>query len=771
MAKFLYKTQNNSSPERKPRVFFTCHPDDFSRHFEKICADIFNTHDCAIFYTKDQNETIEEKYLETDLGQMNLFVMPVTFKLLSQPNRAMDLDYVYAKKKNIPVLPLMMEPQLDNLYSADDKFGNRQYLAPYSNDPTAIKYEEKLKKYLDIILVDDEMAQRIREAFDAYIFLSYRKVDRLYANELMKLIHNHPEFRDIAIWYDEFLTPGTDFQKNIKTAMAKSKLFTLLVTPNLLELVDGKPNYIMTHEYPDAREAGMSIIPTEMEQTDKSELQEKFKDIPDCIDPHEDELLKAGLMGSLSNVSISANNNDPEHNFLIGMAYLNGIDVEKNVERGVELITYSAEADYLEAMEMLRDIYSQGDGVQIDYQISVHWAEKVVEHCKKKWGFSNSYTLDSCCMLSELNFCAGNLKEAKETLIDVYFAYSAHPDDQYNALAILLQMNSYAVNTDLPQESLRRTAKAFTLCRNSLGIENQLTLHALLLLVGSLSACGKNDKALKLGEKAYSLCLANLGEKNEITILALDALCTIHINQFNYSSAMDYAKKSYEFTCKIRGEKDYLSLYRLIKYVHIQIECLDQNEKTQINEAIKRAEDACYLLGDTLGDTHPYATGANLLLVCIYNSCKMYHKALELEEKVYPILHQSTENDSIVTLKLLLSLNTAHCGTGNYLEAIELGEKVYASCQKFNDDAIYNIMTILLNNMRFITIDVLKKLDAFSIIQYNSIIHDEILILLDILEKSYQFWCKIPKDNYNVQKTLEEFSVLLSNIQFHVCSF
>ena len=153
MATFLYKTRGNASPERKPRVYFTCHPEDFPKYFEKICEDIFKTHDCAIFYTEDLNEEIEEKYKESDLGQMNLFVIPITFKLLSQPNRAMDSDFRYAKEKHIPVLPIMMESGLDTIYSQEDKFGELQYLNPYTQDLTAISYEEKLKKYLESVLI------------------------------------------------------------------------------------------------------------------------------------------------------------------------------------------------------------------------------------------------------------------------------------------------------------------------------------------------------------------------------------------------------------------------------------------------------------------------------------------------------------------------------------------------------------------------------------------------------------------------------------------
>ena len=74
----------------------------------------------------------------------------------------------------IPILPLMMERGIDQIYSAPDKFGERQYIDPLSSDTTAVKYEEKLKKYLDSSLLSGEMMKRIRQAFDAYIFLSYR---------------------------------------------------------------------------------------------------------------------------------------------------------------------------------------------------------------------------------------------------------------------------------------------------------------------------------------------------------------------------------------------------------------------------------------------------------------------------------------------------------------------------------------------------------------------------------------------------------------------
>jgi site-specific recombinase XerD len=87
----------------------------------------------------------------------------------------MDIEFPIAQERHIPVLPLMMEQDLDTIYAQPDKFGELQYLSPDHADTTAVSFDEKLKKYLESVLVSDEMAKRIRAAFDAYIFLSYRR--------------------------------------------------------------------------------------------------------------------------------------------------------------------------------------------------------------------------------------------------------------------------------------------------------------------------------------------------------------------------------------------------------------------------------------------------------------------------------------------------------------------------------------------------------------------------------------------------------------------
>lgn len=375
---FSVKTKGNADPKGKPRVYFTCHPADFGRAFDKICADLFATHDCAVYYTENMTQEVPADNRETDLEHMNLFVIPVSFRLLTQPSRAMDSDFPFAKDKHIPVLPILLENGIDEFYSRPDKFGALQYLNPYSSDMTEISYAEKLKKYLESVLIGDELAKRIRAAFDAFIFLSYRKKDRRLANQLMRLIHSRPELRDIAIWYDEFLTPGESFKENIDQMLHNSRLFTLLVTPRLLEEPNGMPNYVMGTEYPAARIAGIEILPAEMESTDRDELLKKYAGLPECLQAG-DEAMYQRLLISLNDTAKRENDNEPEHDYLIGLAYLDGIDVETDREKGLNLITSAAENGLLEAMEKLADLYATGAYASLDYDKAYYWQRKAVD--------------------------------------------------------------------------------------------------------------------------------------------------------------------------------------------------------------------------------------------------------------------------------------------------------------------------------------------------------------------------------------------------------
>ncbi len=373
-----YKTFGGADPREKSRVYYCAHEADFERFFTPITEEIFKcARTAAIWYHEPGQQITDMDAFYADLAQMQLFVVPITAHFLFQENMARQQEFQFAAEHHIPILPLMQEPGLErdfNRICGDLQFLDKSAL---DEDPTAISYEEKLKKYLESVLVSNEMAQRIREAFDAYIFLSYRKKDRAYAQKIMRLIHENPYCRDIAIWYDEFLTPGENFNEAIAEAMQKSKLFALVVTPRLLEI----PNYVMDIEYPEAKACGMPILPIQAQETDSEILMQLFAGIDPSLPPEQAALQ---VREKMQHIALLEHSQDPTHNFLIGLAYLSGIDVEVDFEKAYGLIQAAAEAGLPEAMEKLVSMYQNGEGVPRNYQAAVAWQRRLADRLRQE---------------------------------------------------------------------------------------------------------------------------------------------------------------------------------------------------------------------------------------------------------------------------------------------------------------------------------------------------------------------------------------------------
>ena len=373
MIKLKYVTKDNASPNGKSKVYFSCHKNDF-KYFKEICDDIFERQDCAIYYL-DNFEQLSGEELEDykfQISQMQLFVFPISLNLLTYDCRSLEIDFKVAEENNIPILPLMYGENLAELFK--EKCGRLQYLNKYKIDETAISYDKKLTDFLSNTLISDELAQKVRDAFDAYIFLSYRKKDRLHANEVMKEIHKNEFTRDIAIWFDEFLVPGEDFGEAIQKALNKSDLFAMVVTPNLVN----ERNYVMNVEYPNAVELNKKILPIEAVKTDKELLKNYYKDIPESVNLKENQKLTETLLNNIKNLALRQDD-DPKHNFYIGLAYINGIDVEVDREKGFELIKNSAEKDCVEAMYFLSEAYTFGKGAKVDTEKAIYWNKKLCE--------------------------------------------------------------------------------------------------------------------------------------------------------------------------------------------------------------------------------------------------------------------------------------------------------------------------------------------------------------------------------------------------------
>lgn len=406
---FIVRERDTHPVIKKQNVFITGHPAD-SRWFAVLADDVLNLWDCKVYVDADQQpEDLEDHYLS--LNGMNLVILVITENFLMTENKARDVDFPYLMEKKIPVLPIVLKEGMEIAFNSI--CGDLHLL-----NKSAADYVPKLQDHLSKLFGDDELHGEVQNAFAGAAFLSYRKKDREHALQLMNLIHQFDQCLDLAIWYDDFLTLGEDYDEEIDYHLNRGQIFILAVTPNLLE----EGNYVLSIEYPNAVRLGKKIIPVELIATDRKTLREKFPGLPECVPVGDVLTLERVLSETKQELHMESNPPSVENDYLLGQAYLKGICVEINRQRGIDLLMKAAEKDHFRAAYELGFLYGNGNGVAIDYEKERYWLSKCVELARK--GFDTEggvrWAVTLALDLLNLSDCYYNLhkiREAKELLL------------------------------------------------------------------------------------------------------------------------------------------------------------------------------------------------------------------------------------------------------------------------------------------------------------------------------------------------------------------
>ena len=470
-----YRTKGGTSPQGKTKIYFACHLSDL-KLLDRICLDIWKHRDVVVCY-KDADEAINEE----DLSLMQLMVIPVTSKLLEDAECSVYDEFAFFCQNNLPVLPLMLERGLESLYA--QKFNNVQFLSMMSGDATALSFEDRMRYTLDVLLPDEEVIERVRNAFAAYIFLSYRKKDRQKAQELMQMIHRIPEYRDVAIWYDEFIVGSEDFNDSISRALAKCDLFALMITPNLI----AEENYVKEIEYPMALQENKEILPIEMVDTNREEFGRQFEKITNII-KGTDEAFQEYLQEKYKKLAFARREGHPEHDYLIGLAYLNGIDVETNYVLAEQMIREAADAGVVEAMGELVNMLYYGKGVACNRSEAIQVQKRKIAAVSQR---DNRATLaEELGRLGNMYIDMRRLEEAKKT----YEELRAIADAALRAADTEADINKLTVI--LGDSWLKTGNIRDMMCKRKDALAAyQQAMDTVLLSEGSLKDCPEHDSA------------------------------------------------------------------------------------------------------------------------------------------------------------------------------------------------------------------------------------------------------------------------------------
>lgn len=112
------------------------------------------------------------------------------------------------------------------------------------------------------------------------VFISYRRRDNDNEGYLGSIVNEILDYADCAIWYDKGLTPGYNYEDEIKDAILSADAMILLVSPTVFE-----SEYIWDTEVPTAKDNGIPIIPIIIDNPDAVGKTEKYlDDAIHCLD-------------------------------------------------------------------------------------------------------------------------------------------------------------------------------------------------------------------------------------------------------------------------------------------------------------------------------------------------------------------------------------------------------------------------------------------------------------------------------------------------------
>ncbi len=653
-----FTDRHNYSKIKRKGIYFTSHPDDLEHYFKQVSKDIFNCNagvGFAFYHTENMSEPFSEEEMQTDIGSCSFLVVPVTKKLLTNKCRAMS-DIAYAKRTHMPILPIVYEwsEELAALYSRPENFGNIQYLRAYSNDASEIAYKQKLQSYLNDLFVEEELAENIRADFKGRIFLSYRKKDRVLANELMRTIHSYERFQDISIWFDEFLTPGEEFSGNITEIMKECDLFLLMVTPSILEYVNGRPNFVLREEFPMAKRLGMPILPVEMQITDRNTLHSLYEELPDPVDPRNEAELTDRLADCLFSC-ISAKPQDPSlHSYYMGLAYLNGIDVEINRELGIRLLFSSARQGSKEALfklcnSMELDVQERAYSLYFELNGEINTdllnniicnvragndTEKRLKYEKEylKWqskredSFGKRLSLETMCCISQCYSTLGRFSEALEYAEMAYAKALADPDIQ-NTLGFLANIADLYSTFGDTENALRIYTDIYESACRTYGKDSKKTLNWLIALADMHKRLKHKKTANELYDRAYSLVIPPSKYKETGEISVMETLCEHYKIMKEPKKELALREDLYRFNCECFGGTHPSALEMLEGMIDIYVKQKDSRGEIKARE--KRYRSFCDEHGSKNSDT---VSALKDLVVCCINKHDVKSALLYCEE-------------------------------------------------------------------------------------------------------------------------------------------
>ncbi len=386
---FRQHTRGDTPGKNKPQAYLFAAPEDAAEQEEVLSLLLDMTYGANLCVWT--NDSLPEHAQLEQLGDMSLFVLVMTKRLAGEYTEAAAQAVRFCYEHKIPLLPVYYispssatEPAGSFYRAASIAVGSRKGRLELDGPRASSKdFKDQFAMKLHALVMSDELSEEIRkDAFKKQIFLSYRKIDREQALAVMKAIHDLPLCESLAIWFDDFLIAGQDFNDEILKQLLDSDAFALTVTDHLTEAdKNGRKNYVQREEWPRAAQSKKEEkrILVETGNTDSEKLSKEMDPpVTGTIPVGDSEALREAIIRA-SLLDESGGEPTARQKYLLGMAYLSGIRVEKDEKRALRLLTESADAGCGEAALQLGFMYLARVGVERDNDEARRWKERAFD--------------------------------------------------------------------------------------------------------------------------------------------------------------------------------------------------------------------------------------------------------------------------------------------------------------------------------------------------------------------------------------------------------
>lgn len=127
------------------------------------------------------------------------------------------------------------------------------------------------------------------------------------------------------------------------------------------------------------------IIPIEFSKTDYSKAALQYEGIPAWISFNDKSAFYNTMKSALTGIAVARDKDQSRNQFLLGLAYLMGIGVEKNSKYALSYISSAAEAGLSDAMERFVSVYYSGEGADRSMIAAIHWQKRLIEYYIKTY--------------------------------------------------------------------------------------------------------------------------------------------------------------------------------------------------------------------------------------------------------------------------------------------------------------------------------------------------------------------------------------------------